>query len=168
MFDDLDTAESRTEESQNPAEGDRKSGWWIGPWAHVIAGVIFCLTYFPFDQYTWSWQVAITVAYFVFMLCCTCGMVFKDSDDFFGNPQVPEFMGKLLVRQILVLALVSLAAYLWHYSRSILPNWLTQEGRRMSLWDYFGVILFYIVAVREAKWMAARIKRKFSEVEDSV
>jgi di/tricarboxylate transporter len=168
MFEDLDTAESKTEDSQDPSEDKQTPHWWIGPWAHVIAGLVFCLLYFPFDQHKWSWQAAVTVAYIVFMLCCTCGLAFKDSDDLFGNLRVPEYMGKLLIRQILVLAIVSLTAYLWRYSKSILPGWVTQEGRRMSLWDYLGIILVYVIAVKEAKWMAARIKRQFPELEDSV
>jgi len=166
MFDDLDTAESKTDETRSPSDAEQKSHWWIGPWAHVIAGMVFCVTYFPFDQYVWSWQVAVTLAYIVFMLCCTCGLAFNDSDEFFGNLQVPEFIGKLLLRQILVLALVSLTAYLWRYSKTILPDWLTEEGRRMSLWDYFGLILFYVIAVREARWMAAKIKRQFPDLEN--
>ena len=159
MFDDLDEATKEPVEPEKPR-------WWIGPWAHVIAGLVFCLIYFPFDQYPWSWQVAISLTYVVFMLCCTCGLAFKDSDDFFGNVRVPEFMGKLLLRQLLVLALVSLAAYLWRYSKVILPSWVTQEGRRMSLWDYLGIILFYVIAVKEARWMAVKIKHQFSELED--
>jgi hypothetical protein len=169
MFDDLETAESKTEEiSQNSSEDQQTSSWWIGRWSHVIAGVVFCLLYFPFDGYSWSWQVAITVAYIVFMLCCTCGMAFKDSDDFFGSFTVQEYMAKLLVRQILVLALVSLALYLWRYFIPQLPTWLTARGRRMSLWDYCGLILTYVVAVREASWMAAKIKRQFPVLDQPV
>jgi hypothetical protein len=166
MFDDLETAEIKTEETHSPSVEGEASHWWVGPWAHVIAGVVFCAIYFPFDQYIWSWQVAITLAYIVFMLCCTCGLAFKDSDDFFGNIRVPKFIGKLLLRQVLVLTSVSLAAYLWRYSKMILPGWVTQEGRRMSLWDYVGILLFYFIAVREARWMAARIKLQFPKIED--
>ena len=163
MFDDLDTAENKTDETEDP---EPQSHWWIGPWAHVIAIVVFCLIYFPLDQYSWSWQVAVTIAYIVFMLCCTCGLSFRDSDDFFGNLPVMKFMSKLLVRQTIVLGLVSGTAYLWRVSRTVLPGWMTQEGRRMSLWDYFGIILFYVIAVREAKWMAAKIKLQLSEFEN--
>lgn len=166
MFDDLDTAENKADETQGSSDGKQNSHWWIGPWAHVIAGLAFCLIYFPFDQHVWAWQVAVTLAYMVFMVCCTCGLAFKDSDDFFGNLRVPEFMGKLLIRQLLVLALVSLTAYLWRYSKAILPGWVTQEGSRMSLWDYLGIIIFYVIAIREDGWMAERIKRQFPELED--
>lgn len=167
MFDDLDTAENETEAQQNLSEDGQAPHWWVGPWAHVIAGLVFCLIYFSFDQHVWSWQVATTAAYIVFMLCCSCGLAFRDSDDLLGNLKVPEYMGRLLVRQVLILVLVSLGVYLWGYARSILPGWATQKGRRMSLWDYLGLIVFYVVAVKEAKWMATRIKRQFPELEDS-
>jgi di/tricarboxylate transporter len=163
VFEDIDAAESKGEGLRD----EQRPHWWIGPWAHVIAGVFFCLIYFPLDQYTWSWQFAVSLTYIVFMLCCTCGLAFKDSDDFFGNLRVQEFIGKLLFRQIFVLALVSGAAYLWRYSKSVLPDWVSHEGRRMSLWDYFGIILFYAIAVREAKWMAAKIKSQFPEPGDN-
>ncbi|MGD1062758.1 MAG: hypothetical protein ABR860_05805 [Terracidiphilus sp.] len=167
MFDDLDTAEKKTEDEQTSPEDEKESHWWIGPWAHVIAILIFCLLYFPFKDRFWSWQVAITVAYVVFMLCCTCGMSFKDADDFFGNLQVPRYMGGLLARQVLILALVSLGLYLWRYCEPMLPAWVTYEGRRMSLWDYFGIIVVYILAVREASWMTKKIKARFAESEGS-
>jgi cell division protein FtsW (lipid II flippase) len=88
MFDDLDTAERKTDDEQTPADGEGKTSWWIGRWAQVIAGLVFCLLYFPFKDRFWSWQVAITLTYVVFMFCCTCGLAFKDSDDFFGNSEV--------------------------------------------------------------------------------
>jgi hypothetical protein len=168
MFDDLDTAESKTEISQNRFEDEQRSSWWIGRWAHVISIAVFGLVYVPFDDYAWNWQVAITVAYIVFMLCCTCGLAFKDSDDLLGSPEVQGYMAKLLVRQSIILVLVSLGLYLWRYVIPMLPLWLTYRGRKMSLWDYGGIILTYFVAVKEASWMSARIKSKFPETEDSI
>jgi hypothetical protein len=168
MFDDLDTAESKTEDEQKSSEDQQKSSWWIGRWAHVIAGVVFCLLYFPFENRFWSWQLAITLSYTVFMLCCTCGLSFQDADDFFGNLQVPRYMAILLIRQVFVLMLISLGAYLWFHLRAILPAWTTHEGRRGSLWDLCGLLLAYKVAVREATWMAAKIKRRSAELDDQV
>lgn len=165
MFDDLDTAEKKTEIEQTPAEDEKESHWWIGPWAHVIAGVVFCLLYFPLKDRFWSWQVAITVSYVVFVLCCACGLSFKDADDFLGNLQVPLYMGELLIRQIAVLTLVSVGAYVWFRLRTVLPAWATQ-GRRLPLWDLCGIVLAYWVAIREASWMADRIKRRFRETEN--
>lgn len=163
MFDDLDTAERKTEDEKTHAETEEQSSWWIGRWAHVLAGVVFCLLYFPFEDRFWGWQVAVTLSYVVFMLSCTCGLAFKDADDFFGNLQVPRYMAMLLIRQVFVLAAVSIGAYLWFKLRVVLPPWATQEGRRMSLWDLCGILLAYWAAVREASWMAEKIKRHFIE-----
>ena len=166
MFDDLETAERKTDDEQTPPEDEKESHWWIGRWAHVIAIAAFCLLYFPLKDRFWSWQLAITLSYVVFMLCCTCGLAFKDADDLFGNLQVPRYMGLLLIRQIVVLTLVSLGAYLWFRLKALLPAWAIQEGRRGSLWDICGILLAYWVAIREASWIAERIKRRFRETED--
>jgi hypothetical protein len=151
---------------EKPSEDAEKSSWWIGRWAHVIAGVVFCLLYFPFADHLWSWQLAITLSYVVFMLCCTCGIAFRDSDDFFGSPEMWQYLATLLVRQVFVLALVSLGAYLWRYLIPLLPEWATHESRRGSVWDVCGILLAYYVAVREASWIATRIKHRFPELED--
>jgi hypothetical protein len=161
MFDSLPDVEDEGE-----ARDRAKSSWWIGRWAHVIAMVVFSLLYFPFADRFWSWQVAITLSYIVFMLCCTCGLAFRDSDDFFGNLRVAQFMGDLLIRQIVILALVSVGAYFWHYLKQILPAWFAQTDR-LSMWDLFGLLLAYVVAVREASWMANNIRRRFPELEET-
>ncbi len=163
--DDIDL-KSPNEEEQKPSEDVERSSWWIGRWAHVIAGVVFCLLYFPLEDRFWSWQVAITLSYIVFMFCCTCGLAFKDADDFFGNLQVPRYIGALLIRQVIVLALISLGLYLWRHLEAFLPVWVTYRGRRLSLWDYCGIVLVYLAAVKEASWMANKIKARFGEQED--
>lgn len=129
--------------------------------------VFFAVLYFPLSEHFWSWQVAVTASYIVFMLCCTCGLAFRDSDDFFGNLQVSQYLGKLLIRQILILILVSLGAYVWHYMEHALPAWIAQRGRRLSLWDMFGVVIAYVVAVREASWLAQKIKHRFPELDET-
>jgi len=166
MLEDSRGIEDPDKDHQKPSEGNEKSSWWIGRWAHVIAMLVFCLLYFPFEDRVWSWQAAITLSYIVFMLCCTCGLAFRDSDDFFGNLQVSRYMATLLIRQVFVLTLISVGAYLWHNLKTILPSWATYESRRLSLWDLCGVMLAYWAAVKEASWMAERIKRRFGETED--
>jgi hypothetical protein len=101
------------------------------------------------------------------MLCCTCGLAFRDSDDFFGNLRVARYMGDPLVRQIAILAMVSAVAYIWHYLRHVLPAWFAETGHGLTWWDLFGLVLAYVVAVREASWMAEKIKRRFSELEET-
>ena len=128
---------------------------------------VFCLLYLPFKDRFWSWQLAITLSYIVFMLCYTCGLAFKDADDFFGNLHVPRYMAKLLIRQIFVLTLISIGAYLWFRLKVILPEWAIHEGRKGSLWDVCGIMLACWAAVREASWMAEKIKQQFGEDQDS-
>lgn len=163
MFDSLPDVEDEA----GAANENQKSSWWIGRWSHVIAMIVFSLLYFPFADRFWSWQVAITLSYVVFMLCCTCGLAFRDSDDFFGNLSVARYMGDLLLRQIVIFAMVSLGAYFWRYLKYVLPSWFAQTGHRLSLWDLIGLALAYVVAVREASWMAKRIKSRFPELDES-
>ena len=167
MFDDLETAESKTNETQNSSQSDKTTSWWIGRWSHVIAGLFFCVMYFPLSSYVWSWQVAATLSYIVFMFCCTCGLSFQDSDDFFGNLAIPEYMGKLLMRQILILALISLGLYEWHHLIPYLPSWANAPAyRNISLWELGGILLVYFVAVKEATWMAKKIKQQFPDIKE--
>jgi len=166
MFDDLDTTESNAGKRQESSQDKEKFSWWIGGWAPFIAIVVFALAYFPLENRFWSWQFAVTLSYVTLVLCRACGLAFRDSDDLFGNLRVPEFMGKLLIRQILVLALVSFGAYFWRFLKPSLPEWITHEYHRGSYWDLCGLFLASLVAVKEASWMAARIKRKFPELED--
>jgi len=163
MFDSL----SDVEDEARPSKEDQKSSWWIGRWAHVIAMLAFSVLYFPFADRFWSWQIAITLSYVVFMLCCTCGLAFRDSDDLFGNLKVARFIGDLLTRQIVILVLVSVVAYFWHFLKQVLPGWIAQTGHRLSLWDMFGLVLAYVIAVREASWMANKIKGRFPELEET-
>jgi hypothetical protein len=158
--------------SQDTAEPDKSkaeevTSWWIGRWSHVIAGTLFCVLYFPLSSYIWSWQVAATLSYIVFMFCCTCGLSFQDSDEFFGNLAVPEYMGSLLARQILILALISLGLYEWHHLIPFLPTWATARAiRNLSNWEFGGILLIYFIAVKEAKWMAKKIKKQFPEIKE--
>jgi len=135
MPDDYIDLNRTQDDEQKPPEAAEVTSWWIGRWAHVIAGLVFCLVYFPLDDRIWSWQVAATLSYIVFVLCCTCGLSFQDSDDFFGNLPVARFMAGLLVRQFFILALISLVFYEWRHVIPSLPSWATERAiRNLSLW----------------------------------
>ena len=167
MPDDYFDLNNQSGDTQEKPEDDEVSSWWIGRWAHVITLVVFCALYFPFSGYVWSWQVAATLSYIVFMFCCTCGLSFQDSDDFFGNLAIPEYMGKLLLRQIVILALISLGLYEWHHLIPFLPNWANAPAyRNISLWELGGILLVYFTAVKEATWMAKKIKQQFPEIKE--
>ena len=123
MPDDLIDLNTPQSDDEKPEVADEVTSWWIGRWAHVIALVVFAFLYFPLSDHVWTWLVAATVSYIVFMLCCTCGLSFQDSDDFFGNPEVIGYMAILLLRQTFVFAVICLFAYLWRYLTPILPAW---------------------------------------------
>lgn len=36
----------------------------------------------------------------------------------------------------------------------------------LSLWELGGIIVVYIIAVREATWMAKKIKQRFPEIRE--
>jgi len=167
MPDDYVDLNSKLEDEQKPPETAEVTSWWIGRWSHVIAGLLFCIVYFPLDDRIWSWQVAATLSYVVFVLCCTCGLSFQDSDDFFGNLPVAKFMGSLLARQSVILALISLGLYEWRHVIPFLPTWANERAiRNLSLWEVAGIIAVYVIAVREAKWMAKKIKQRFPEIDE--
>ena len=167
MPDDYIDLNNQQDEEQKPLKTAEVTSWWIGRWAHVIAGVAFCVLYFPLSNHIWSWQLAVTLAYVVFMLCCTCGLSFQDSDDFFGSPEVVKYMAILLVRQFFILILISLFFFEWRQLIPILPNWATVKAiRNLSLWEFCGILAVYAVAVREATWMAKKIKQRFPEIRE--
>jgi len=166
MPDDYIDLNHTQDDEQKPPETAEVTSWWIGRWSHVIALLVFCIVYFPLTDRIWSWQVAATLSYIVFMFCCTCGLSFQDSDDFFGNLPVARFMASLLVRQFLILALISLGLYEWRHVIPALPSWATERARNLSLWDVAGIIVLYVIAVREATWMAKKIKQQFPEIEE--
>jgi hypothetical protein len=158
---------NKQDDEQKNQETAEVTSWWIGRWAHVIALLVFGIVYLPFDDRIWGWQVAATLSYIVFMLCCTCGLSFQDSDDLFGNLPVARFLAGLLVRQFFILALISLGLYEWRHAIPALPNWATERAiRNLSLWEVAGIILVYVIAVREATWMAKKIKQQFPEIEE--
>jgi hypothetical protein len=167
MPDDYIDLKNQQDEEPKPQETAEVTSWWIGRWAHVIAIFFFCVVYFPLSDHGWSWQAAVTVSYVVFLLCCTCGLSFQDSDDFFGSPEVIRYIGILLVRQILIIALISLGAYLWRYLIPLLPRWSNERAyRNLSLWEVGGALLVYFVAIKEATWMAKKIKQRFPDIKE--
>jgi hypothetical protein len=167
MPDDYIDLDQQADDRQQPPETTEVTSWWIGRWSHVIAGVVFCALYFPLSGHVWGWQVAVTLSYIVFMLCCTCGLSFQDSDDLLGSPEIARYIGILFVRQFFILALISLCAFEWRHLIPVLPSWATARAvRNLSLWEVGGIIVVYIVAIREATWMAKKIKQRFPEIKE--
>ncbi len=165
MFDDFDTAESKIEGGQKPSEEDGKPTTGLARWSHVIAMLVFCLLYLPFQEHRWSFCVAIAGSYSVFVFGRALGSSLGDLDDFVGSPGAPRYVATLLPTHALILALVSLGAYLWSYFEPFLPSWATHAGHRGSLWMICGLLGVIYVGLKESSWVARKIKRRLKESE---
>jgi hypothetical protein len=166
MFDGLSSRENQTEDAQKLPEEEDKPARSLSRWSHVIAGLIFCLLYLPFRDRPWSWPVAISVSYSVFVFAIALGLSLNDGADFFGDPLVPEYVAKLLLPHALILAPVTLLAYLWLRAIPILPHWLNVEGHYGSTWQLCGIVFFWFAGTREGIWLSGRIKRRVAECAD--
>jgi len=166
MIDDLTSLEGRAEEAQKPLEEEDKPARSLSRWSHVIGGLIFCLIYFPFQENPWSWLVAIAVSYSAIAFAIALGLALDDAADFFGDSRVLSCVATLLLPHALILAGVTLAAYLWLQVTPMLPQWFAHGGQRLSLWDLCGIVLFWFACTREGTWMAGKIKHRLAEYED--
>ncbi len=163
MFDDLSSSESQTERAQRVSEEEDKPARSLSRWSHVIAGLVFCLMYFPFRNHAWSWPVAIAISYTAFVFAIALGLSLDYGDDFFGAPRVPEYVATLLLPHAVILAPVTLLAYLWLRVIPILPHWMNVAGHYGSAWQLCAIALFWFAGTREGIWLSRKIKRRFHE-----
>src|SRR5579859_5391380 len=113
MFDDLSSLENQTEEAQTSSEDGDKPARSLSRWSHVVALLVFCLVYFPFQNHPWAWPVAIAVSYSAFVFAIAIGLSLDYADDFFGDPRIPRFVAKLLLPHAPILTVIAFAAWLW-------------------------------------------------------
>ena len=166
MFDDLETAERKTDDEQTPAGGENKPSPQLYRWAHFPALLVFGVFFLLFRHHPWRWQIAIGSAYTVYVYFFAFGSVLRDLDDFFGDPRVPRFASKLLIPHALILALIACGIFEWFHLKPILPDWVTHEGRKGSLWMLFGWLVLAFCGIAQGSWMAGKIKRQFGEPDD--
>lgn len=167
MFDDLDTAEQKTEDTQE-ASDDESTSSGLYRWAHFPAILVFGILIIPLHSYLWGWQIAICGGYTVYVFWFAFGLVLKDTDDFFGDPRVPRCAVELLIPHTFILVLIFLGVTEWFRLKSILPGWATHEGRKESLWDLAGWLALACAGIWQGFWMGKRIKHRFVEPNDSV
>jgi hypothetical protein len=165
MFDEFSQDENPQETSEESEDEEKPARSW-SRWSHVIAGLTFCLLYFPFRDRPWSWPVAVAVSYSAFVFAIGLGLSLDDSVDLFGDPRVPEYVARLLLPHALILAPVTFVAYLWVRAVPVLPHWITSEAPRYgSVWQLCGLVLFWFVGVKEGLWLSGKIKRHRAELD---
>lgn len=162
MFDDLDTAERKTEDEQTSADGENHSPG-LYRWAHFPAGLAFGILIILFHGHPWSWQLAIGGGYTVYVYFFAFGSVLWDFDDLFGDPRVPRSAARLLIPHLLILLPLVAGVTLWFHLRPMLPDWATHEGRRGSFWDVTGWVMLAVAGIAEGFWMAGKLKHWFRE-----
>jgi hypothetical protein len=161
MFDDLDTAERKTDDDSTSEKSSQ-----LYRWAHIPAILVFGILIILFHGHPWSWQLAIGGGYTGYVFFFAFGSVFKNSDDFFGDSRAPKYFVKLLIPHLLILVLITAGVMMWFHLRPLLPLWLTHEGRKESLWDLLGWLLLVGAGILQGFWMAGLIKRRFRDQED--
>ncbi len=120
----------------------------------------------PLHGFSWGWPVAIVGAYTVYVLWFAFGSVLSDADNFFGDPRVVRYGGKLLVPHLLVLAIIVPAISLWFRLKPMLPEWATHEGHKGSLWFLFGWMSLGVSGIAEGSWMGRKLKRLYGKHEE--
>lgn len=165
MFDDLETAEGKTEGIQEAGDEDKSS---LPPyrWAHIPALFVFGVLILALHRNPWGWQIAIGGAYTVYVFWFALSYGLKDTDDLFGDSQAVRYVAKLLIPHVLVLAFIVLGVTEWFHLKSMLPNWATHEGRKGSFWDMFGWLVLICAGIAQGFWMGGLVKRRFAEVDD--
>lgn len=157
MFEDLDT-ETQSEGRQESSE-DENTTWWLGKWAHVLTILAWFVLFVAFSDRPWGAQVAVAGGYTVLVFCVALGNAFKDLDDVTGNPRALISIAKLLIPHAFILALVVWGVSEWFHLRPALPSWVTQEGRKGSLWYWCGMLPLGGAGYAEGFWMARSLRR---------
>ena len=165
MFDEYPVVEKQSDDEQKSSE-DRKSTWWLGRWAHVVTIPVWFILFISFADRPWGAQVSVACAYTVLVLCLTLGYAFQDLDDVLGNPRALAYCAKLLIPHALVLALVVWAVSEWLHLAPTLPSWMTQEGRKGSLWYWCGMLPLAGAGYWQGLWMASKLRRHCQVAEN--
>lgn len=135
-------------------------------WCAFIASLVFFVTYLPFRHYSWILPVSIALSYSVLVFAIALGFSLNDADDFFGDPRVPKYVATLLLPHTPLVALITLAAWLWLRAIPTLPPWMNTETHYGSFWQFFGMVAMALAGVKEGNWMASKIRRRIAESVD--
>jgi hypothetical protein len=164
MSDDLSNLAGQSEGLQESSE---KEEWPPrSRWCALIASLAFLVTYFPLRHHSWIVPISVAVSYSVMVFAIALGFSMRDADDFLGDPRVPRYTATLLLPHAPLLALITLAAWLWLRAIPTLPPWWNTETHYGSPWQLFGMIVMVLAGVREGNWMAGKIRRQFTESDN--
>jgi hypothetical protein len=94
------------------------------------------------------------------------GSIIKDLDDLFGDAEIGKDARRLLIRHAAVLAVLTGGISLCFQLRTLLPSWMTHEGRKQSLWDFLGWLALAAAGITQGIWMAGKIKRRLGKPQD--
>lgn len=168
MFDDSSGLETGTEDGKGSSDEQVTGARSLSRWLAITAFLLFFLIYLPFQSHPWSWLVALASSYSVGAIGIALGSAldYVDSDDFFGDSRVPKYLAMLLLPHALILVPVITGAYLWFHVKPVLPHWVTVEGRKGSLWEYFGLLLALIASIGEGTLLGNWIKRRVGTEEN--
>jgi hypothetical protein len=174
MFDDLEAAERKFEE-RKPSGDEQTSpdtSWddttpkdtWnnysaTGRLAVVLAGVTFCVLFFPFMSRPWGLPVATLAGYSVLVF----SWALRDENCSLGRIEVQELLPRFVLLHIPFLLVVCGIEMEWLRQRSNMPDWLIVEGRKGSLYMWILTALLCVIAWQQARWMRTMVKRKLTE-----
>jgi hypothetical protein len=165
----VDLKSSAADKDRDPDKDDRdkvQSSWWLGRWAHVLTIPVWFILFVALNHEPWGDYVAVAVAYTVFVFCLAIGNAFEDSDDYLGNSKAVQFTGILLIPHALVLLLLAWCLSEWFHLATVVPPWVTHEGRKGSLWYWCGMIPLSAAGYWQGMWMATQFRRRFGKRDE--
>jgi hypothetical protein len=134
--------------------------------APLAALAFFGILFLLFRHHPWRWYIGIGGGYTVGVFWIALGSDKYDSDDVFGDDKLFRKIAALLIPHLVCLIVVLGAIFEWFHLKPALPDSVTQEGRRGSLWNMVGGWALALGALAQGYWMARRIKRRFPETKE--
>jgi len=134
--------------------------------APISALVFFGILVLLFRDHPWRWYIGVGGGYTVGVFWIALGADKYDSDDVLGDDKLFRKIAALLIPHLVCLTVVLAATFEWFHLKPALPDWVTQEGRKGSLWNMAGGWTLALGGLAQGYWMARKIKRRFTEAEE--